>query len=67
MQYLTGWQQIASYKKVVYTMVATGTYINPNHFAGLLEMALPLTFSWSLWEFERLAAAKLRDRSLDSR
>jgi O-antigen ligase len=66
-QYLTGWQQIGTYEKIAYTMMATGTYINPNHFAGLLEMALPLTFAWSLWEFERVAAAKLRDRSRDSR
>ena len=66
-QYLTGWQQIGTYEKIAYTMMATGTYINPNHFAGLLEMALPLTFAWSLWEFERVAAAKLPDRSRDSR
>jgi O-antigen ligase len=66
-QYLTGWQQIGTYQKVEYTMMATGTYINPNHFAGLLEMALPLTFAWSLWGFERLAAAKHPDRLRDSR
>jgi len=61
-QYLTGWQQIATFKKVQYTMMATGTYINPNHFAGLLEMALPLTFAWALWQFERLAASKSSGR-----
>ncbi len=27
---------------------ATGTYINRNHFAGLLELALPLTLLWAL-------------------
>jgi O-antigen ligase len=66
-QYLTGWQQIGTYQKIEYTLMATGTYINPNHFAGLLEMALPLTFAWSLWGFERFAAAKRPDRLRDSR
>ncbi len=66
-QYLTGWQQIGAYKKLDYTLMATGTYINPNHFAGLLEMALPLTFAWSLWKFDRLAEARLAGRSRDSR
>ena len=30
---------------------ASGTYVNRNHFAGLLEMALPLAVAWaaSLW------------------
>jgi O-antigen ligase len=30
---------------------ATGTYVNRNHFAGLLELALPLALMWavSLW------------------
>jgi O-antigen ligase len=40
-QYLTGWQYIFFFKKIYYTEEATGTYINRNHFAGLLEMALP--------------------------
>ena len=40
-QYLTGWQYIFTYAKRFYTNDATGTYINHNHFAGLLEMALP--------------------------
>jgi O-antigen ligase len=40
-QYLTGWQQIFGYVKKYYVEDATGTYINRNHFAGLLEMILP--------------------------
>src|SRR2546427_7021628 len=35
--------------------MATGTYINPNHFAGLLEMILPLSFASALSWFERLS------------
>ena len=40
-QYLTGWQYIFFYRKLLYTQEATGTYVNRNHFAGLLEMVLP--------------------------
>lgn len=40
-QYLTGWQYIYTYAKTSSTSMATGTYVNYNHFAGLLEMALP--------------------------
>lgn len=53
-QYVSGWQQIFAYKKVFYVAQATGTYINPNHFAGLLEMILPLSFALALGRLERL-------------
>ncbi|MBI3895987.1 MAG: O-antigen ligase family protein [Acidobacteria bacterium] len=48
-QYLSGWQQIFAYKKILYTDRATGTYINPNHFAGFLEMVLPLALALALY------------------
>jgi len=32
---------------------ATGTYIYHNHFAGLLEMALPLATLWAVWIWRR--------------
>ena len=35
-----------------------GTYINKNHFAGLLEMALPLTAAYALSLFARRSNAK---------
>lgn len=47
-QYLTGWQQIFAYVKKYYLEEATGTYINRNHFAGLLEMTLPITVALAL-------------------
>jgi O-antigen ligase len=47
-QYLTGWQQIFAYMKKYYLEDATGTYINRNHFAGLLEMVLPFTVALAL-------------------
>ncbi|MBZ5564144.1 MAG: O-antigen ligase family protein [Acidobacteriia bacterium] len=40
-QYLTHTEKILWYKKIYYLGLATGTYINHNHFAGLLEMAGP--------------------------
>lgn len=47
-QYLTGWQQIFLYVKKYYVQDATGTYINRNHFAGFLEMALPFAIAMAL-------------------
>lgn len=41
-QYLTGWHQIFWYTKQYDLEDATGTYINRNHFAGLLELTWPL-------------------------
>ena len=57
-QYTSGRQQIFTYKKVFYTAQATGTYINPNHFAGLLEMILPLSFALALEQLERIGRAR---------
>jgi O-antigen ligase len=53
-QYASGWQQIFTYKKVFYVAQATGTYVNPNHFAGLLEMILPLSLAGTLYRLERV-------------
>ncbi len=63
-QYTSGWQQIFSYKKVFYIAQATGTYVNPNHFAGLLEMILPLSFALALERLERMNAAAQRAHHL---
>ncbi len=41
-QYLTGIQKIFTYTKQFYTEEGTGTYINHNHFAGFLELVIPL-------------------------
>src|SRR5260370_1549340 len=53
-QYLTGWQQIFTYAKKYYLGDATGTYINRNHFAGLLEMILPFAVAFALLRAEVL-------------
>jgi O-antigen ligase len=56
-QYLAGWQYIFTYRKVFGTDDATGTYINHNHFAGLLEMVLPFVLAGAL--FRRPQRAEL--------
>ena len=48
-QYLTGWQYIFTYAKRLHASDATGTYINRNHFAGLLEMVLPFVLAGILF------------------
>jgi O-antigen ligase len=47
-QYLTGWQKIFTYVKKYNLEQATGTYINRNHYAGLLEMLIPLALAMAL-------------------
>ncbi len=44
-QYITGWQKIFGYTKQNDLWDATGTYINRNHLAGLLELIIPLTLA----------------------
>jgi O-antigen ligase len=51
-QELAGWQQILGMEKFVYRSQATGTYVNPNHFSGLLEMILPLALATAAWRWD---------------
>jgi putative inorganic carbon (HCO3(-)) transporter len=60
LQYLTGWQQIFSYVKKYYLEDATGTYINRNHFAGLLEMVLPFAVALGLRQLRTLRGVAWR-------
>jgi O-antigen ligase len=53
-QYLTGWQQIFTYVKKFDLEEATGTYINRNHYAGLLEMILPFSLALVFYEYAKL-------------
>jgi len=59
-QYLANWQTIWWYSKKYDLEEATGTYINRNHFAGLLEMILPFAVCLALYEAERLASRRTR-------
>ncbi len=47
-EYLSRHQQIFGYVKKYYTDSVTGTYINRNHFAGLMELALPVGLGLAL-------------------
>src|SRR5579863_5267251 len=61
-QYLTGWQRIFTYKKVHYTELATGTYINHDHFAGLLELTFPFAFGLAFYFFQIWSEAQAGTR-----
>ncbi len=65
-QYLTGWQKIFTYAKIYDLEEATGTYINRNHYAGLLEMVLPFVvaaafYSFQVWSSHRHAYGEGRE------
>ena len=53
-EYFTDHQYIFGFPKVFYTDVATGTFINKNHFAGYLEMTLPLAIALSAFLLSRV-------------
>jgi len=60
-EYLMGWEQIFNFNKQYYKGMATGTYINHNHFAGALEMTLPflagsVLYYFRLWQENRRKA-----------
>jgi len=57
-QFLTGRQYLFPYGQWVPAFDATGTYVNRNHFAGLLEMVAPFLMAEIL--FVRLAAGSSR-------
>jgi len=61
-EYFSGHQQIFGYVKRYYTEVATGTFINRNHYAGYLEMTLPLTIALAATAILRLRGARADDR-----
>lgn len=44
LMYLGKYHRIFWYEKIWYRDSVTGTYINRNHLAGLLEMAIPIAF-----------------------
>ena len=59
-QYLGGWQFIWGYRRRFYTGSATGTYINHNHFAGLLEMILPFCVALAMYQWNTVAGHSRR-------
>jgi len=59
-QYLAGWPYIFTYRNVFGIDNATGTYINRNHFAGLLEMVLPFVVAGVLFRHQSKANLGIR-------
>lgn len=53
-EFLSGHQQIFTFKKVTNQDCATGTFINRNHYASYLEMALPLLITVVIGRFAPL-------------
>jgi len=70
-QYLTGWQKIFTFRKQYDLEEATGTYINRNHFSGLLELIIPFVIAaiyysyqnWSEYRYARSDAQAHEKRS----
>jgi O-antigen ligase len=62
-QYLTGWQKIFTFIKQYDTAEATGTYINRNHFAGLLELTAPFAFAAAFYAFQRWLESRRASRT----
>ncbi len=67
-EYLTGWEKIFTYSKQYYTGMATGTYINHNHFGGVLELTLPflvglILYYFQIWQEKRRKGPSRRDQS----
>lgn len=56
-QYLAHWPYVLTQENLFYRDRATGTFINPNHFAGFLEMVLPLGLGLTLYRFDKLKNA----------
>lgn len=48
LEFLSGRNRIFLYEKQFYLDSATGTYINRNHFAGLMVLLLPVGLGWLL-------------------
>ena len=52
-QFLTGARKILNFTKIYDVGFPTGTYINRNHFAGLLELTAPFALAAAFYSFQR--------------
>lgn len=64
-QYLAAFPYVLTLRNPFYAHRATGTFINPDHFSGLLEMVLPLGLCLTMYRLERFRNAG-RERSEES-
>jgi O-antigen ligase len=52
LQYLLGWTTIFGFTNPYDSAVAFGTYINRNHFAGLMDLIFPLAFASAFYSYQ---------------
>ena len=52
LQYLLGWNTIFGITNPYDSWVAFGTYINRNHFAGLMDLTFPLAFAFAFYSYQ---------------
>ncbi|HEX5413752.1 MAG TPA: O-antigen ligase family protein [Terriglobia bacterium] len=52
LQYLLGWNTIFGITNPYDSSVAFGTYINRNHFAGLMDLTFPLAFASAFYSYQ---------------
>lgn len=60
LQYLTGSNKFFGYTTPSGPVYTIGTYINRNHYAGLLELTLPFVFAAAFYYFLLWSGGKLR-------
>jgi O-antigen ligase len=60
LEYLSGHQYILCYRKKYYTDCVTGTFVNRNHFAGYLELVIPLTLGMMVYYWRKSPPSPLR-------
>ncbi|MBZ0271412.1 hypothetical protein K8I61_05210, partial [bacterium] len=60
-EWMSGHQHIFAWAKTSYTDVATGTFVNRNHYAAYLAMALGLVAGAMLFEFSRRRELRRED------
>src|SRR5690348_2015616 len=66
LQYLLDWNKIFGETNPYDRWVATGTYVNRNHFAGLIEMILPFAFASAFYTYQLWSDPRHRRASAKS-
>ncbi len=65
-QHLLGWNNIFGMTDPYDFLVAIGTYINRNHFAGLIELTFPFAFAYAFYTYQLWSDARHRGTSIRS-
>jgi O-antigen ligase len=65
-QYLLRWNKIFGVTNPYDVWVAIGTYINRNHFAGLIELTFPFAFGLAFYSYQLWSDPRHRDAAATS-